>query len=247
MAQRAKLEHIPRYFFKEVKNGNLEKAAEYLANMIAAHLERYPSNEDMLTMFISSHLIFTLDLTGYLDVMEGIPIEPIIQREVRRYREDYAGQPDALLTLSRNILLSVDAFSLSNPFHAQGPVQQGKEGGVNQNGRIRAICSYVDKHYQNPNLTVTSLSERFDISVSYLSRVFHQATGFRLGEYIAMLRFHEANRLLSATEMPIAEIANACGFSSCSAFIRAYRAKEGMTPGARRKQFQLRQETKASS
>ena len=247
MPPNPKLEHVPRYFFKEVRNGNLENAAGYLAKMIESHLERYPNNDDMLTMFISSHLIFTLDLTGYLDVIEGVPVEPIILREIRRWHAEYEDQPDAICILAGNILHCVDIFSRCDPFTGTSPLHKGAAEDSPHAGRIRTICAYVDKHYRDPNLSVNSLADRFGISLSYLSRVFHQVTGFHLGEYISMLRFQEANRLLRTTELPIAEIASSCGFSSCSAFIRSYRAKEGVTPGARRKQFQLKQAPQGSA
>jgi AraC-like DNA-binding protein len=105
----------------------------------------------------------------------------------------------------------------------------------------------VDQHFSDPNLSVSTLADRFDLSVSYLSRLFHQVTGLRLGEYIQMRRFQEANQLLRLTDLPISEIAERCGFSSCTAFIRSYRAKEGVTPGARRKQAKVNSDPKSRS
>jgi AraC-like DNA-binding protein len=239
MAQSRPLQHISRYFFKEVRNGNLDKAAEYLGMMIDSHLSRYPDSEEMLTIFISSHLVFTLDLTGYLDIIEGVPLEPIMLREIHRFFEDYHEEPNATHTLAANILHRVSMFSQSDPFQQHPPVSKAENPSDPHTGRMRIVSAYVDQHFSDPNLSVSTLSDRFDLSVSYLSRLFHQVTGLRLGEYIQMRRFQEANQLLRLTELPISEIAERCGFASCTAFIRSYRAKEGVTPGARRKQTRL--------
>jgi AraC-like DNA-binding protein len=246
MAQSEPLQHIPRYFFKEVRNGNLDKAAEYLGLMIDSHLTRFPDSEEMLTMFVSSHLIFTLDLTGYLDIIEGVPLEPIIFQEIHHFFEEYQDEPNATHTLASHILHCISLFSQNDPFQ-QNPVKTEENSSDPHVGRIRTICAYVDRHFSDSELSVSTLAERFDLSVSYLSRLFHQVTGLRLGEYIQTRRFHEANQLLRLTDLPIAEIAARCGFASCTAFIRSYRAKEGVTPGAWRKQAKLSSNPKRKS
>jgi AraC-like DNA-binding protein len=247
MAQSKPLQHISRYFFKEVRNGNLDKAAEYLGMMMDSHLTRFPDSEEMLTMFVSSHLIFTLDLTGYLDIIEGVPLEPIIFQKIHQFFEEYHDEPDATHTLAANILHCVSMFSQSDPFQQNSPVSKAENSSDPHTGRMRIVRAYVDQHFSDPNLSVSTLADRFDLSVSYLSRLFHQVTGLRLGEYIQMRRFQEANQLLRLTDLPISEIAERCGFSSCTAFIRSYRAKEGVTPGARRKQAKVNSDPKSRS
>lgn len=229
---------VPRLFFREVRNGNLEKAADYLADIIDAHLDRYPYNEDTLTIYIAAHLILTLDLSGYLEVMEGVPIEPFIQSEVHQFGE-YREEPEATKRLAHAILQRVGTFSRTDPFHFQLPSAEDDLDDNVHAGLIRTICSYLDKHFREPNITVTSTAEHFGLSVSYLSRLFHNAAGMKMGEYILMLKFHEAKLLLRTTDLSVTEIAERCGFSGCSAFIRSYRAKEGMTPGAYRRQLQF--------
>ena len=228
----------PRLFFREVRNGNLEKAAVYLAQIIDAHLTRYPYNEDTMTIYITTHLILILDLSGYLEISEGDPLEPIIQTYVHQFAE-YKDEPDATLRLSQEILKQVGTFNATNPFHTQDAENTLELKDTAHSELIRNICSYLGRNFRDPNTTVTSTAEHFGLSVSYLSRLFHNATGMKMGDYILMLKFHEAKILLRTTDLSISEIAERCGFSGGSAFIRSYRAKEGMTPGAYRRQLQF--------
>jgi transcriptional regulator GlxA family with amidase domain len=48
------------------------------------------------------------------------------------------------------------------------------------------------------------------------------------------LRLEHARTMLAATELGVAEIARASGFASANTFGRAYRARFGRSPGARR-------------
>ena len=227
--------HLGRLFFREIRNDNPEKAAEYLAEIIDAHLLRYPYHEDTLTIYITTHLILTLDLSGHLEFPEDTPFEPLVQNCVHQFG-NYRNEPDATLRLAQDIMQKVNSFNQLDPARAgdeSGPtIKDGAHGAL-----IRNICSYLGKNYQDPTVTVTTTAEYFGMSVSYISRVFHNATGIKMGDYILMLKFDEAKRLLRTTEIPISEVAERCGFSSCSAFIRSYRAKEGGTPGSYRRQL----------
>ena len=227
----------PRLFFREVRNGNLEKAAVYLAQIIDAHLTRYPYKEDTMTIYITTHLILVLDLCGYLEINEGDPLEPIIQTYVHQFPE-YQDEPNATLRLARDILKQVGNFNAINPFCSRDEENTLNLNDTAHSELIHNICSYLGKNFRDPNTTVTSTAEHFGLSVSYLSRLFHNATGMKMGDYILMLKFHEAKFLLRNTDLSVSEIAEHCGFSGGSAFIRSYRAKEGITPGMYRRQLQ---------
>lgn len=228
----------PRLFFREVRNGNLEKASVYLAQIIDAHLTRYPYNEDTMTIYITTHLMLILDLSGYLEIKASDPLEPIIQASVHQFAE-YMDEPDATLRLSKDILKQVGTFNATNPFHSQDTENSMDLKDTAHSELIRNICAYLGQNFRDPNTTVTSTAEHFGLSVSYLSRLFHNATGMKMGDYILMLKFHEAKLLLRTTDLTISEIAKRCGFSGESAFIRSYRSKEGMTPGTYRHQLQF--------
>lgn len=72
------------------------------------------------------------------------------------------------------------------------------------------------------------------VSSRQLERLFRAELGSTPGAYYALLRLERARQLARQTDLGLAEIALACGFSSLSHFSRRYRARFGISPGAER-------------
>ncbi len=102
---------------------------------------------------------------------------------------------------------------------------------VESSEKFEKILAYVDQHYMEPDLSVSSISYQFDNNISYLSRMFKKEKGIGMLDYIHQLRIEKAKQLLSDSEMSIREIAQAVGYSNDIAIIRAFKRYEGITPG----------------
>ena len=68
------------------------------------------------------------------------------------------------------------------------------------------------------------------MSPTYLHRIFREATGMTIREYIEEQRITDAIRLLTTTNMTLTEIALESGFSSQSYFSFVFKRKMKMTP-----------------
>jgi len=55
-------------------------------------------------------------------------------------------------------------------------------------------------------------------------------TGVGMEKYLQNLRLDEARRLLKTGNLPVSQVARACGFKSGSYFIRLFRKKTGLSP-----------------
>ena len=95
--------------------------------------------------------------------------------------------------------------------------------------RVRVM---VQNQLGDSALTVRQLAEQAGCTADYLSNLFSIATGEHLSSYINRLRVERAVHLLRESRLAGKEIAWACGFSSQSYFIRAFRAHFGQTPKA---------------
>ena len=93
---------------------------------------------------------------------------------------------------------------------------------------------YIGNHLQEP-LTVRRLSEKLEISGSYLSTVFRKETGVAVSEYIRRMRVDTAKSLLQYTEFSCLEIAEYLCFSSDCHFSQVFRKYTGQTPREYRK------------
>jgi len=81
-------------------------------------------------------------------------------------------------------------------------------------------------------LTVRQLAAQTGYTADYLSNLFSITTGEHLSAFINRLRVERAAHLLRESTLASKEIAWACGFSSPSYFIRAFRAHFGQAPKA---------------
>lgn len=79
-------------------------------------------------------------------------------------------------------------------------------------------------------------SEAF-VTAGHLNRMVKQATGKSVGSWIGIARMVMAKRLLSETELPVAQIATEVGLDDSSYFSRFFKHQVGMTPLAFRKRM----------
>ena len=91
------------------------------------------------------------------------------------------------------------------------------------------ISEYISQNYYN-DLSLSFLSKKFSMSPSHLSRFFKKATGVGLNEYINIARITAAEKLLSTTDLPITQIATACGFNDSNYFAAMFKRLKGITP-----------------
>ncbi|NLY90848.1 MAG: helix-turn-helix domain-containing protein [Firmicutes bacterium] len=99
------------------------------------------------------------------------------------------------------------------------------------NGKyIGEILSYVKNHYSE-NITIENIADHVGLSYSHLRKVFKDATGRNLAEYINALRLEKAKQLLLETNYTVKQVAALCGFYHEKSFSRAFAQAEGISPG----------------
>ena len=102
-------------------------------------------------------------------------------------------------------------------------------------GRINALgiklMNYVDTNFQDPNLSLKTLSGEFGITVSYASKVFKERIGNNFSNYLTDKRIERAKQLLEESKLSISEIAQRTGYIDSSIFIKNFKKVLNMTPG----------------
>jgi AraC family transcriptional regulator len=97
------------------------------------------------------------------------------------------------------------------------------------------ILYYIYTHIET-DINLDELADTFRIDKFYLHKIFKSVFGFNIYESIKSIRLQKASNLLITNRMStITEIANACGYASHSSFVRAFRQRFNMTPGAWRR------------
>jgi len=95
--------------------------------------------------------------------------------------------------------------------------------------RLLRIVDQLSAEPADPR-TLAQLGREVGASERTLSRLFRRETGMSFPQWRAQLRLHHAQLLLASGES-VTGTAHACGYRSTSAFIDAFRAAFGSTPG----------------
>ncbi len=103
----------------------------------------------------------------------------------------------------------------------------------------RPVAGCVDYIYEHlhQRIGVPDLAERVGLSESYLSTLFKKETGRSISDYVMDRRVEAACNMLKFSDYSCADIGAILAFSSQSHFIRAFKARTGLTPRAYRERF----------
>ncbi len=93
----------------------------------------------------------------------------------------------------------------------------------------RKIMRYICKNMSEKN-TTADLAKQFNMSRTYLCEQFKAETGKTIGDFITSVKVEEAKRLLTGTDISIAEISDFLAFSSQSYFQNVFKKEVGKTP-----------------
>ena len=96
------------------------------------------------------------------------------------------------------------------------------------------VMHYLQEAFADASLTADRLAEQFNVSRSYLYRIFRESYGVTPSDQLEQIRMEHAKKLLAETELSVTDIASACGYNSSNTFYKAYKKRFGCTPNASR-------------
>jgi AraC family transcriptional regulator len=96
-------------------------------------------------------------------------------------------------------------------------------------GRLQAVLNHVHTNLAG-DLSAARLAQRAGVSVAHFARIFRDATGVAPHQYVLAARLDLARKLLTQSSLPIARIAQECGFSSQSHLTASFRSAHSVTP-----------------
>ncbi len=102
---------------------------------------------------------------------------------------------------------------------------------IKEHQKVVDSALYYIYRYIDTDINIDTLCQDLNISRYHFQRVFKAIMGVNIYEYIKSIRLQRsASLLLTNKGATISEIAQMCGYSSQSSFIRAFKAKFNTTP-----------------
>lgn len=142
---------------------------------------------------------------------------------MRRKEEFYLEEAKAeLVVLLMNLARANSANRLSDRLPARETIP------------IAQSLDYISMHYMEP-LRIEDLASNCHLSESHFRKIFSAYMDMGPMEYLNMVRVQAACDLLKRTDDFVSDIANKCGFSTNSTFIRNFKKITGVSPNEWRK------------
>ncbi len=113
------------------------------------------------------------------------------------------------------------------------PPPAKQPSGLSQTAQ-RRVFEYVEAHLESP-VGLADMAEAAGMSPYHFARCFKISTGMTPHHFVVQQRVERAKHLLGASELSLAQIAFACGFSSQSHMTTVFKRVTGHTPARFRK------------
>jgi len=169
-----------------------------------------------------------ISLFGYINYnfqreMYQLPeeVQEFWQQETRPELNEAFTKLDVLHDIQELYLISLKRL--------ESKIQEVRES---KNGHlfVLEIKQYVLEHLHDADLSLSVLSERFELHPNYLSKLFKDDVGEKFLEYLVRIRMDKAKELLAQTSEPIQSIAVQVGYLHAISFNRVFKKMTGLTP-----------------
>lgn len=94
---------------------------------------------------------------------------------------------------------------------------------------VQQAIAQIHKNYDSIR-RISDVSDLLDLNPEYFCRLFKQETGTTFNNYLTNYRISIAKRLLSSTDLKIADIARSVGYPNLSYFSRVFKNTTGVAP-----------------
>ena len=227
-----------RKFFINDSIYNVHKGNLVLIEKGAIHRTTYTSDKTHERMFIylpEAHLVELCDRYGKEEVMACFtyPLMTIpqnrrgyIEELLKKLENEYNNSDVYSELLIKGYLNELMVFILRYQNYRDitftAPMNERDEC-------IQQAARYILGHYKE-QVTLEKMAQFTNMSASYFSKRFKEATGFGFKEFLLNVRIKKAAELLLETKVPITDVAYSCGFNDSNYFGDVFKKNKGISP-----------------
>lgn len=95
--------------------------------------------------------------------------------------------------------------------------------------RINKVFNFMARHAAGP-ITLEETAHQVHLSKSAFCKFFLRTTGRTYSDHLNEIRIGNASSMLIDTDLPVADIAEKCGYESLTYFNRVFKRKQRVTP-----------------
>lgn len=161
-----------------------------------------------------------------LEIRPAIAMQsPSLARLVRTLHADAAqGHPFGKM-LGESIFVSLAALLVND-----GRIARERTfGAAIGDRRVRRSLEYIHAHLEHA-LDLCSIAQAAETSPFHLSRIFRNALGCSIWQYVLRCRVQLAAGLMRDSALTLTEVATMSGFETYSTFAAAFKAARGVSP-----------------
>lgn len=224
----------PLSFVIEDETCQLDKGAAILARPGVIH-----GLKSEIPMGRVYELKFTAQSPGLKSLLESIPSQlppdPFAESLVRELVAESCLQEPSGLTFMTDYLLSlINYYSRhygTTAHHTTSTIDTSGFSPVSQK-----IAEYLEANYAR-EVPLHEIAEVVGFNKNYTCSVFKRDSGMTIGTCQTLIRIRKAAELISFSDMNLAQVANATGFTNLSHFNRIFKKVVGIPPGQYRRMF----------
>ena len=125
--------------------------------------------------------------------------------------------------MAESVLLYVFAFLANRLLRFSGASEVADSAATR-------IKEYVDEHFADPSLSLSSIGQALAFHPKYVSSAFKKEMRVSMCEYLCALRIRHACTLMDKGYRSVSEIASRCGFSDGQYFSKVFKKSLEITP-----------------
>ena len=103
---------------------------------------------------------------------------------------------------------------------------------------VMEALTYIAEHYNEADISVSSIARSLGLSESHLSHVFKKETSYTLSGYLTSYRVHKAMELLKDCRNKVYEVAEQVGYRDITYFSSTFKKAVGLSPSEYQKSCQ---------
>ena len=105
---------------------------------------------------------------------------------------------------------------------------------------VESIIEYTESNFNDPDLSLKSVSQIFGLSTSYIGKIFRSIKGEAYSSFLTRYRLEKSKLALLQTTKTISDISSEIGFTNSTYYSTLFKNAYGMTPSAFREKMDLK-------